>query len=204
MIRDLLIGAVVIVGGYFGWQWYQGQQNSAPPTSPPPPDPSEGQAPPPLDSMPLPQPIVSAQLPPQQEAIVRLALELSGEHDPALILGMIERESQFHPNAYNAADPNGGSWGLMQMQIPTARDMGFQGPGEGLFDPATSIALGAAYLSWIKDYLSRRGHAGENAMVAAYNAGVGNVVNGYQNFPYVTVVMANRDKWRLYLMGRMA
>lgn len=131
-----------------------------------------------------------------QAAIVQMVLQMSGGIDPALVLAIIEQESGFNPNAVNLNDPNGGSFGLMQMQVPTAKDMGYASDDpRGLFDPATAIALGVAYLGWIASYLARYGITGENAMVAAYNAGVGRVRQGLPNYPYVTAVTARRERW---------
>lgn len=139
------------------------------------------------------------QLAPNIAAIVDLVLQIApeGGQDPALVLGIIERESNFNPTAQNLLDPNGGSFGLMQMQLPTARDMGYSSNDpRGLFDPATAITVGVAYLGWIAQYLARYGITGENATVAAYNAGVTRVRQGLPNYPYVNAVMAYREKWR--------
>ena len=63
-----------------------------------------------------------------------------------LIETVIEIESGFKPRARN-----GSAVGLMQIMLPTARSMGFQGTQQELFDPETNIRYGAAYLAAAQD-----------------------------------------------------
>ena len=91
-----------------------------------------------------------------------------------LVQAVIGRESQFNPAAWRAEPAIGdGSAGLMQILLGTARGEGYTGPlGDsrsltGLFDPATNIEYGTAYLA--RQY----GRAGgdEAGAVSAYNGG---------------------------------
>jgi soluble lytic murein transglycosylase-like protein len=146
-------------------------------------------------------PMTVPQLDANTAAIVALAVQLSGDQDPAIVLGIIDHETggSFNPQAYNGADPDGGAFGLMQIREPAARDAGYTGPMQALFDPVTNITVGVAYLDWIAAYLARHGMANINAMIAAYNEGIGNAVAGLPDYPYVNAVLANAQKWRSYL-----
>jgi soluble lytic murein transglycosylase-like protein len=125
----------------------------------------------------------------------------------ALIKAHMARESAFDPKARNvegsANDPRDDSRGLMQMRMATAGDVGYMGSTGndtsrtgGLYDPTTSIDLGAALikknLTYARQYL--------DAAISAYNAGFGNPpsplgrrkANGaFVNPDYVTGVKAN-------------
>lgn len=59
-----------------------------------------------------------------------------------LALAVIQNESSFNPAATGAV----GEVGLMQLRIGTAQQMGFEGSVRDLYDPATNIAYGMAYL----------------------------------------------------------
>lgn len=95
----------------------------------------------------------------------------------AVVLGIARQESDFYPDA-TATDARdlarGGSFGLMQMSLATARALGYSGPiGDraqltGLYDPATNIRLGVEYLS----QLLTATHGDVKAAVSAYNAGL--------------------------------
>ncbi len=74
----------------------------------------------------------------------------------------IAKESGFNPSAFT------GSIGLMQLEEATARDLGFKGVVEGLYDPAVSIALGTAYLA---RQAKRYPKAPWDEIYAAYNSG---------------------------------
>lgn len=111
--------------------------------------------------------------------------------DPAIIKGVIAQESNFIKTAYRfepylspktgkprsflapSADfPNGGgaSLGLMQVLVSTARAMGFKGPMEGLYDPATAIDYGTRFLSNLIYQYTKQGKPLDNAL-SAYNGG---------------------------------
>lgn len=49
-------------------------------------------------------------------------------------------------SGYNPAARNGVHMGLMQINPQTARTMGYEGPAEGLLDPATNLRYGGLYL----------------------------------------------------------
>jgi hypothetical protein len=107
--------------------------------------------------------------------------------DPFLVKAVIAAESSFDPRAFrNEPQIQDASRGLMQTLYATARDMGYTGAPEGLFDPATSIEYGTRYL---KRQLLR--YSGDTARaVAAYNSGTAYVRNGaFVNQPYVDRVM---------------
>jgi soluble lytic murein transglycosylase-like protein len=82
---------------------------------------------------------------------------------PELVAAVVQAESRFKPTARSGA----GAIGLMQLVPKTGRWMG----ARDLTNPAQNIAAGAKYLR----YLSDRFDGNETKMIAAYNAGEGNV-----------------------------
>jgi len=190
--------AILAVGLYFAWPYLQAQFAPAGGGSggggPFPPASSD------TPSSPTPAPPTLA---PNVAAIVTLVLQYAGNQDPALVLGIIERESNFNPGAVNSSDPNGGSWGLMQMAAATARDMGVGDP-RALLQPAVAIAAGVRYLDWIDRYLASRTGGGLNQKIAAWNEGPAAAASGLPDYPYVAAVTANMAKWRGYLDSAVA
>ncbi|HYH10396.1 MAG TPA: lytic transglycosylase domain-containing protein [Thermoanaerobaculia bacterium] len=87
------------------------------------------------------------------------------KHDvrPELVAAVVEAESRFKPTARSGA----GAVGLMQLVPRTGRWMG----ARDLTNPQQNIAAGTKYLK----YLSERFDGNETKIIAAYNAGEGNV-----------------------------
>ncbi|MBK5259364.1 MAG: lytic transglycosylase domain-containing protein [Thermoanaerobaculia bacterium] len=82
---------------------------------------------------------------------------------PELVAAVVQAESRFKPAARSGA----GAIGLMQLVPKTGRWMG----ARDLTNPAQNIAAGSKYLK----YLHERFDGNETKMIAAYNAGEGNV-----------------------------
>ena len=82
---------------------------------------------------------------------------------PELVAAVVEAESQFKPTARSGA----GAVGLMQLMPRTGKWMG----ARDLTSPKQNIAAGAKYLK----YLNERFDGNETKVIAAYNAGEGNV-----------------------------
>lgn len=61
----------------------------------------------------------------------------------ALVHRVIVRESKYHPDLIG----RGGTIGLMQIKLATARGLGYKGDAEGLRDPETNLAYGVKYLA---------------------------------------------------------
>lgn len=102
--------------------------------------------------------------------------------DQALILAIMQVESNYNPFAISRSD----AIGLMQVQQHTAgRDL-FQNWGKRgepsrsyLLDPQNNINMGSAYLALIRDrYLAGITHplSMQYAMITAYNGGAGSVL----------------------------
>jgi hypothetical protein len=82
---------------------------------------------------------------------------------PELVAAVVQAESKFMPTARSGA----GAIGLMQLVPRTGRWMG----ARDLTNPAQNISAGAKYLK----YLHERFNGNETSVIAAYNAGEGNV-----------------------------
>jgi len=61
----------------------------------------------------------------------------------ALVHRVIVRESKYHPGLIG----HGGTIGLMQIKLATARGVGYTGDAEGLRDPETNLTYGVKYLA---------------------------------------------------------
>ena len=82
---------------------------------------------------------------------------------PELVAAVVQAESKFKPTARSGA----GAVGLMQLVPKTGRWMG----ARDLTNPVQNISAGTKYLS----YLHGRFDGNETKVIAAYNAGEGNV-----------------------------
>ncbi|HEX8255668.1 MAG TPA: lytic transglycosylase domain-containing protein [Thermoanaerobaculia bacterium] len=82
---------------------------------------------------------------------------------PELVAAVVQAESRFKPTARSGA----GAIGLMQLVPRTGKWMG----ARDLTNPVQNIAAGTKYLK----YLHERFDGNETKMIAAYNAGEGNV-----------------------------
>ena len=87
------------------------------------------------------------------------------------IQAVIQTESSWNPNAYNASDP-GGARGLMQIIAATARAYGVTNLSD-LFDPATNIDIGTHLLSDIAQglHVINWDSADFRRVYSAYNSG---------------------------------
>ena len=82
---------------------------------------------------------------------------------PELVAAVIQQESKFKPTARSHM----GAQGLMQLVPKTGRWMG----ATNLMNPAQNIQAGAKYLRYLHDQFN----GNETKVIAAYNAGEGNV-----------------------------
>ena len=77
----------------------------------------------------------------------------------SFVHAVVKRESNYNPNA-----KGGSALGLMQIKHATARSLGYTGDAAGLYDPATNLKYGVAYLA------------------GAYRTAQGNVSQAYQYY----------------------
>lgn len=118
--------------------------------------------------------------------------------DPKLIKAIIQVESSYNPNAVSPSN----AIGLMQLKADGAgcdayRYQGKRGcpDSDDLFDPATNIRLGAAYIGalqnqqlyWINDPLTRR-----YATEVAYANGAGALLRTFSANRQTAIAMINR------------
>jgi soluble lytic murein transglycosylase-like protein len=78
----------------------------------------------------------------QYEALVATHAQANLVPD-ALVHRVIVRESKYQPNLIG----RGGTIGLMQIKLATARGLGYTGDAAGLRDPETNLAYGIKYLA---------------------------------------------------------
>jgi soluble lytic murein transglycosylase len=122
---------------------------------------------------------------------------------PYLLLGLIRQESSFNSHALSPVQ----AVGLMQLLPSTANDMAKRQKASPvtplqLLEPSTNIALGSTYLSWLHGQLQND----PLLVVAAYNAGMGNVAKWvnqspqlYQHCPDCFVESIPFDETRHYI-----
>ena len=77
----------------------------------------------------------------------------------SFVHAVVKRESNYNPKA-----KGGSARGLMQIKHATARSLGYTGDAAGLYDPATNLRYGVAYLA------------------GAYRTAQGNVSQAYQYY----------------------
>jgi hypothetical protein len=117
---------------------------------------------------------------------------------PELVAAVVQAESRFKPTARSGA----GAIGLMQLVPRTGRWMG----ARDLTNPVQNIAAGTKYLK----YLHERFDGNETKMIAAYNAGEGNVkrFGGVPPFKetrkYVTKVRGYEQEYKNRVDNRIA
>ena len=80
----------------------------------------------------------------------------------ALVHRVILRESRYQPHLVG----RGGTIGLMQIKLATARGLGYTGTAEGLRDPDTNLTYAVRYLAG-----AYRAANGNHARAVAYYAG---------------------------------
>jgi soluble lytic murein transglycosylase-like protein len=109
----------------------------------------------------LPQ-FASAQQRSDYDAMVANHAQANGVPE-ALVHRVIVRESKYHPNLIG----RGGTIGLMQIKLATARGVGYTGSAEGLRDPDTNLMYGVKYLAgaW------RAANGNHNRAVSYYAGG---------------------------------
>jgi soluble lytic murein transglycosylase-like protein len=81
----------------------------------------------------------------------------------ALVHRVIMRESKYNPGLIG----RGGTIGLMQIKLATARGVGYAGNAEGLRDPDTNLTYGIKYLAGAY----RAAHGDHNRAVRYYAGG---------------------------------
>jgi soluble lytic murein transglycosylase-like protein len=104
--------------------------------------------------------IASAQRADYSELVARHA-QANGVPE-ALVHQVIVRESRYQPNLVG----RGGTIGLMQIKLATARSLGYTGTAEGLRDPDTNLAYAVKYLAG-----AYRAANGDHRRAIAYYAG---------------------------------
>src|SRR4051812_10299452 len=96
------------------------------------------------------------------EAMVATHAQANGV-PPELVHRVIVRESRYRPSLVG----RGGTIGLMQIKLATARGVGYTGTAEGLRDPDTNLTYGIKYLAGA----FRAAHGDHNRAVRYYAGG---------------------------------
>ena len=122
---------------------------------------------------------------------------MKNDISPELVAAVVKQESRFVPTARS----HRGAQGLMQMMPKTGRWMG----ATNLMNPADNVKAGAKYLR----YLTDRFDGDRTKIIAAYNAGEGNVrrFGGIPPFKetqsYVKKVKANEQEFKDQMSGKV-
>lgn len=127
------------------------------------------------------------------EAIVRV--ESSGfahsyRYEPGFFMTYLANDP-----AYDGANPRrvSSSYGLCQVMYPVAKELGFDGPPEGLFVPLVALEFGAKKLKTLIDW----SQGNQDAAIAAYNGGKrGNEKAPYRNQQYLDRVKTTLESIR--------
>ena len=98
----------------------------------------------------------------QYEALVATHAQANGVPE-ALVHRVIVRESRYQPHLIG----RGGTIGLMQIKLATARGLGYTGTAEGLRDPNTNLTYAVKYLAGAY----RAANGDHNRTVAYYASG---------------------------------
>jgi len=96
------------------------------------------------------------------EALVASHAQANGVPE-ALVHRVIVRESRYQPGLVG----RGGTIGMMQIKLATARGLGYTGTAEGLRDPNTNLTYAVKYLAGAY----RAAHGDHNRAVAYYAGG---------------------------------
>jgi soluble lytic murein transglycosylase-like protein len=97
----------------------------------------------------------------QYEALVATHAQANGVPE-ALVHRVIVRESRYRPGLVG----RGGTIGMMQIKLATARGLGYTGTAEGLRDPNTNLTYAVKYLAG-----AYRAANGDHNRAVAYYAG---------------------------------
>src|SRR6202521_5286009 len=97
----------------------------------------------------------------EYDALVATHAKANGVPE-ALVHRVIVRESRYQPHLLG----RGGTIGLMQIKLATARSLGYTGSAEGLRDPDTNLTYAVRYLAG-----AYRAANGNHARAVAYYAG---------------------------------
>jgi soluble lytic murein transglycosylase-like protein len=97
----------------------------------------------------------------QYEALVASHAQANGVPE-ALVHRVIVRESRYRPGLVG----RGGTIGMMQIKLATARGLGYTGTAEGLRDPNTNLTYAVKYLAG-----AYRAANGDHNRAVAYYAG---------------------------------
>lgn len=115
-------------------------------------------------------------------------------------LALCEQESNFDPNVTNMGPGDaerGGSYGLFQMSLATAKTLGFQGQGEELHNPILNCFYAAKLTSQNARILGTHDVA---KLAAAHNCGtthvLQNTIPDSTKNEYVPRVLRFAEQWK--------